>query len=379
MIFSALCYVSLVGSLLSPGGQNQIEFKGQSPDFYTLRCVSERLESDALKLSPLKFGPQNQPYAFAYLTTGLVSLSGKSDGDEPRFRIFSQEEAVANSLAPRASRMLLRLWDYNQARLRLDHKPGFGQRKVDVYLCQEGKAGGEQLFGEDLQAPKGLSTSVNTIYVYDMPTFTDKVEQVRELAHEYGHAALPSINGFRFPEQWANGFLGENLYLSWLLRDLFQKRITTSDVMDVDLKSLNAYVQRQITPLWVSASQAYPWPNDLVGEDKARMDKFLGWVLWVEHVLPERIFARSLKIMGTPKASDYPAAVLASLSGEESISVVLPDQVNGKNVWLPFANGTLWRKVNAGSAPTPASVLKRVGGWVLVRAGNTRLEFRPAN
>ena len=50
----------------------------------------------------------------------------------------------------------------------------------------------------------------------EIDTSKPQAEACRELAHEYGHAVLPAIGGFKSPEDWANGYLGERLFLRWL-------------------------------------------------------------------------------------------------------------------------------------------------------------------
>lgn len=332
-----------------------------------LQLKEELKALESPKLSPRIFEPGGAPTPFSFSVTGSVDLSDKN-GFQTRFRVFSQDEETAGSLAPRTARLLLHLWDYNRARLRVDHKPQYGGRTVDVYLCLGGKPGGEQLFTQDLQVRSGQNPSVNVILVYDILGLTDKVEQVREIAHEYGHASLPSIDGFKVPEEWANGFLGEKLFLTWLNRDLGSKRLTSSEVLGVDPAALKTYLEREVNPLWKKASQNYPSASSVSGEEKSQMDQFLGMVLWMERILPPAVFARSIKAIGSTHAKDYPTAVVRSLAGEEAFTLEMPSELIGVPVWVPFGNCTV----------KGAATIKKLGRWVQIKASLSKLKIEPA-
>lgn len=55
------------------------------------------------------------------------------------------------------------------------------------------------------------------LYLYAAGVACPPGEWLRELAHEYGHIALPGIGGFtRTDDPWADGELGELLFIKWL-------------------------------------------------------------------------------------------------------------------------------------------------------------------
>ena len=55
------------------------------------------------------------------------------------------------------------------------------------------------------------------IYLYSTKTSRPPAEWWRELAHEYGHVALPGIGGYADTDDpWADGELGELLFVKWL-------------------------------------------------------------------------------------------------------------------------------------------------------------------
>ena len=57
----------------------------------------------------------------------------------------------------------------------------------------------------------------NNVYLYDVGDGRSSIEWIREIAHEYGHLAIPPIGGdYTSPEAWANGYIGERLMVRWL-------------------------------------------------------------------------------------------------------------------------------------------------------------------
>jgi len=119
-------------------------------------------------LNPAKTSPKNL-WSFDSLTYVAV----KEHAEEyDRFRVFGQSSLPKDPCPTpaAAARLLARLYDFNSTVLRLEHFYEFGNGRIDVYLCGEGKAGGEQTFGEDPYTPNaaGGPTKVNTVYIYDV-------------------------------------------------------------------------------------------------------------------------------------------------------------------------------------------------------------------
>ncbi len=57
----------------------------------------------------------------------------------------------------------------------------------------------------------------NNVYLYDVGDGRSSIEWIREIAHEYGHLAIPPVGGdYTSPEAWANGYIGERLMVRWL-------------------------------------------------------------------------------------------------------------------------------------------------------------------
>ncbi|RYG45458.1 hypothetical protein EON79_12600, partial [bacterium] len=130
------------------------------------------------KLSPRTFGTPPRKLEFDWLTAGFVEGLEDKEQRDLRFRVYSQSRQATNDPSMGVMRMLLRLWSTVRYEYGLDHASGFNGGLVDVYICDEGKPGGEQRFDvDDQQRPPA---KVNTIYIYDVASFTDPLEMARE-------------------------------------------------------------------------------------------------------------------------------------------------------------------------------------------------------
>lgn len=315
------------------------------------------------KKSPLKFTEKNIPFEFEWLIEGFGQSWASTPEPQLRFRIFSQDRKVHQELAPSVTKTLLRLWRYNLDELKIDHKPDYSKSTVDVYLCWAGQAGGEHLFDDDPQAPKGYSSKVNTIYIYDLPTFTDKMEQLREVAHEYGHASLPGVGGYDYPEYWANGFLGEKLFLSAMC---VKPDYNPDEMMGVSQADCQAWVREKCRPLMFKAAQTFPDSAMFSGKGEASMNQYIGFHLWVQQCFPPKIVSRLMKINGD-QARRLPMTLRDAVEDISELDVPIHSNLKGKLVWLPDIPGK-WRG---------AQVKLRKNGYVgLVPQGDV-IKLRP--
>lgn len=311
------------------------------------------------RIEPPKVSPKGE-WTFPWVTTALGRFPF-GERYQARFRVFAQDRPAQNDPAPAVARMLIRLWDYNLTRLRLDHSAQFADQLVDVFLCDDGKPGGEHLFGEDkfeLDAQK-RPRRVNMVYIYDLASFTDALEMAREVAHEYGHATLPPMGGYREPEYWSNGELGERLYLSWLARDLKEGRLVRGDALGATAEMIAGYLARKVEPLMQAVALSGPDAALLKRRDRAGMDAYLGLAMWAERIMPERAFGRSLLLTGSQNAEDYPKAIADAAAEVANWTVRIPESLKGQPVWIPLGKGKLGG----------AAGLKRKGDWVQIRPG----------
>ena len=259
------------------------------------------------------------------------------------FRIFSQENKGGK--LTQAAQYLLRLWDLNYNRLGLIHSLDFNHGIVQVYLCFGGKAGGEQLFdveqGLNVQTNRNVDVKVNTIYIYDMPSFTDPVEMAREIAHEYGHATLPPIGGYQSPENWSDGYLGEKLFLRWIRDGLANGSLVPADAMGVSKEQLDKWVSVNVDPVLSKAAQTQPTQAAMSDRTSVGMDQFIGMALEVETLFGDAVFARSIKMTGSFDAKDYPEAAVLAVEEPDEITLNIPYYLVGKPIWIPLGTGKL--------------------------------------
>lgn len=312
------------------------------------------------KRSPLKYtdGEGNEVhYAFSYSLAGY----GKYDVGDPqfdiKFQVFSQDRATHENIAPKVVRMLLNLWDMNFQKMSIDHMKIYNNRVVDVYLCWGGKPGGEQRFDID----PDTNGKVNTIYIYDLPSFKEPLEMAREVAHEYGHASLTPIGGFKQPEDWANGYLGEKFYLLNLRDALKANRIGTVDTMDTELSKLNDWVRKNVDPLIKLSAEQGPREELMKGTGQGAMDATNGLVLYLYKLLPTDVFVRSFKIFGQDATADgYLRAVRDAVETAGRVPLNIDPAWKNIAIWVPtgkkgkILNGTL---------------VRREGDWSLIRPG----------
>lgn len=310
-----------------------------------------------------KVSPKNH-MQFEWLVQGLARLPGAGYSYVPRFRVFEQTPP-ASGKAPAVARMAMRLWDFNFHRLKLDHSEQYNNRVVDYYLCNGGNPGGEQLFTEDGEGVQACN--VDTIFIYDMPSFTDTVEMAREVAHEYGHATLPPVGGFLEPEYWADGYLGERLFLRWFRDEMAAGHLAADDAMGADLPGLDRWVKRNVEPLVLDVALQGPDLTLMAGKTQASMNAFMGTVLYVDGLVPPKVFARSLKLIGSQNAVDYVASAVAAVEEAAPFAVAPPPGAEGKPIWLPLGKSRI----------TGAKPLKRKAGWVLVKPIAGRLAVTP--
>lgn len=303
-----------------------------------------------------KFAPKHPEWQFDWITSVLGDAEGEPFQYELRFRVFAQERRKANDKGESVGRLLGRLWEYNNSRLRFDHAPVYNNRVVDVYICYGGEPGGEQLFDEDAGAD-GRPVKVNTIYIYALDSFTEPVEMAREVCHEYGHATLPPIGGFSEPEDWANGFLGEKLYMRMLRDKMAAKLLEPVDAMGAPFEALDAWVKRHVDPLVQAAALKGPDAELLAGKGPAAMDAYLGLAAYAEAVLPMSVFRRGLVLTGSTKAADFPKALVLASEEPERYDLTIPDELKGKTLWIPSGKAAI----------TGAKVLQQKGDWVKIQ------------
>ncbi|MCW5939343.1 MAG: hypothetical protein KF884_02565 [Fimbriimonadaceae bacterium] len=276
-------------------------------------------------------------WKFDRLTEGWGLVGGS---EALRFRVFSQGE---ESFSRETTRLLLRLWEFNRYVLGLDHSRQFHRQAVDVYLCREGPAGGEQLFTED---PETLNSNqapsaVNTVFLYQVHPKLSRLELCRELAHEYGHATLLPVRVGLGREEWANGDAGERIYLTWLRRQIRDGALTPEDTGGATLAQLDSYWETSVQPLADRVALQGPDDASLSRTDDQAYEAFLALICWAVENLHERAFARSLALTTDPSPLGYRRALEEAASETEVTEIMVPSRLSGKEVWYPVGKGRL--------------------------------------
>ncbi|MBS1716495.1 MAG: hypothetical protein JSS72_02040 [Armatimonadetes bacterium] len=267
-----------------------------------------------------------QNWSFSYLTTADFM----PEGEEPsrRLNVFAQtDKAPSKDVA----RLTMRLWEMNRRILGIDHAEKYENRQVDIYLCDQGSAGGEQVFEHD-----GRNHEFNSIYIYDIQNFGSNVELAREVCHEYGHATLPPIGGYTSPEYWANGLMGEKLYMRWLRDQLDAGLLKPSDTCGADIVSLRQFVRDEVDPLILRAASAPQKEEALKPGSQTTMDNFLGLMLEAYSVLPNKVFGRTFALIGNGQPADYPKAIRDSVVEAGNGKFHVPDLLKKAPFWFPF-------------------------------------------
>jgi hypothetical protein len=134
----------------------------------------------------IEYGYVWEPKAERWVMKGRTHWAGGED-----------EELARDSL-----KAFLALWCAAKEYLDRDPTRPWGQ-PIDLWISERGDPGARAV-GRD-------------IYLYATKTPRAPAEWWRELAHEYGHVALPGIGGFTDTDDpWADGDLGELLFVKWL-------------------------------------------------------------------------------------------------------------------------------------------------------------------
>jgi hypothetical protein len=326
------------------------------------------------KFSPKLFGDPPQQWQFDWIASSFgPDLDAPKDPatGEPqgrlRFRVFSQVKKSGYDYTVLVARQAIRMWDVAFSKYRIGHKESVNKGIIDFYLAFGGEAGGEYMQGQDV-LPDNSVTTVSTIYIYDIRSFTKPIEMAREVAHEYGHAVLPAVGGYTSPEFWANGYLGEKFFMR-ILRDQYKKNlIGPDDAMGATLTQLDNWVKVNVDPLVVRTATTAPSVAQLADKGKPGMDAYMGLVLYADTIFPPSVLTRSMLIMGSQEAKDYPDALLRATQEMPKITLAIPDYLKDKPIWIPLGKGKV----------AQAQVLARSGDWAQIKPQAGGVVITPA-
>jgi hypothetical protein len=199
-----------------------------------------------------------------------------------------------------------------------DHMLGAASRArypVSVWLAPGGAPGAEQWAG--------------SIIVHGATADRSGLEWARQLAHEWGHAAIPGGGGFREPEAWAAGDLGERLFLPAM------QRAGWLAAWDPSLDAA-PYIARFVDPLRAAFAKTGPVARLVSGTDRPSYDHYLGACLYIAHTYGIPALAAAMDDMEGPRTADLLAAFQRTLGARpEWTATAASDVEGGAAVYFP--------------------------------------------
>lgn len=295
-----LCLAVLSAALLpalrleaAPVGQPLREGSMKYSDARLSSKVPERGWRISLDTTATKAGGQRDPkynisYPFAVRVSTLEDAQSPDSAPVPRFRIWylkREDEPFARLIGSLMARLYWLGVDYLGV-------PSSDKAFTTVWLAREGMPGGEE--------------SDENIWLFAIDTPRAPAEWMRELAHEYGHVTLPTLGPFSKPERWANGYLGERLYLKWLLLDNRQTDIWTEPI------DAAGYLANQIKPLRDRFLNGGPDAPDAQKIDAEGMDYLIGQLLALEAAHGPAFIRETISRIGSPSVKGLPVIYAAA-------------------------------------------------------------------
>lgn len=311
----------------------------------TKGSVSLAVSQESTALSAAFVDPKYE-WEFSYYAEGLA-------GGQVKFRVYAQSATSRAFIVP-ATRLLLRLWAESTARIGFDH-PATYDGVVSVFLCDGGRPGAEQMFVRS-RHPRDRFARYNAIYLYHLEGLTDPLEAVREICHEYGHAVLPAIGGFREPEEWANGALGERLFMRFLRASIAEGEGVSDDAFGLDANRLAPWLSQNGDRLAQRIATRRIDQAILAGNSSAAMDEYVGLMLFVHDLFPS-LLGRAMRLAGGQTAIDALKGVVSAVNERQEWRLTIPAGYPSE-VWVPVAGSVTWQ----GAAP-----LQSLGAWVKLR------------
>lgn len=230
----------------------------------------------------------NVEYPFSVGVNCLENVQDRETSGERRFEIFYQkkeDEAFARQVGSVMARLHWLGLDYLGVTA--------GQGGASVWLTHTGKPGGEEADG--------------SLWLHAINEPRAPAEWVRELAHEYAHAVLPTLGPYSQPERWANGYLGERLFLKWMLHDNPQGDVWTEPIDGA------AYVANQVAPLRELFLNEGPESPRAALTDADGMHFLIGQFMLLEWAHGPVLLKEVLRRIGSPSPKGLPVILAASI------------------------------------------------------------------
>ena len=174
---------------------------------------------------------------------------------------------------------------------------------INVWLAEKGDVGGESYN--------------DSIYLQEVGTSRTPTEWVREISHEYSHQVFPVVGGYSQPEWGANGYMGERLFLRWLLENRLPEdpKVFGSILW---LNSIDAQEVKDTRIVRVIRQYAAEGPEApaMRASDRKAMENFIGMACYLELTRGGNYLVTELKGLTTPSyAGD--GGLLMSIAEDE--------------------------------------------------------------
>ncbi len=317
-----------------------------------------------------------KPYRFAcHVYAAFPAGNGDSEPVYRRRFLVCAPDPDALAFAKKVAKLLLLLYGERHARIHDDHPENLPT--VNVWLTDRVEP--------SLSPDTGGEQFQNQIYLYNIHRERSEIEWAREIAHEYGHYALPGVTGFDKPEEWANGVLGERLFLKWIRDDLRSGRLKNEDIPIVNPGLLDEFYSLSIWPL-IRRIMANGTEGKSITSTTARgMDYYTGLAMYVDTLYGTPVLVnaildtKSASRLTFPRAPDFLTGVLTALREENEITLNLPalgeeEKENTVHFYLPagswsvtMESGVLSWRIPAdpkqGVWVTPNKITARKPGW----------------
>lgn len=316
-----------------------------------------------------------KPYTLAcHVYTAVPGTEGRETTYKRRFLVCAADPDSLE-FTKSVAKLLLLLYGERHDRLHDDHS--LNNPTVNVWLTERVEAG--------LSPDTGGEQFQNQIYLYNIHNPRSEVEWAREIAHEYGHYALPGVCGFTEPEEWANGVLGERLFLKWIRDDLRSGRLKPEQIPFVSPGNLDDYYTRAIWPLVRRIMRDGMNAQLITSGTTAGMNYYTGLVMYIDTLygtpalLNAMLDTRSASKLAFARASDFLTGMRASLRDEKELTLTLPAIGNAEKeqtitIYLPAGKWTAsmqgsalsWRIENntkTGLTCTGNAITARKSGW----------------
>jgi hypothetical protein len=231
-----------------------------------------------------------------------------------------------------------------------DHMLGAAGRArypVSVWLSPDGAPGAEQWDG--------------SILVRGVRADRSNLEWARQLTHEWGHAAIPGGGGFLAPEAWANGDLGERLFLPAMQKAGWLRAWDAA--LDV-----SAYVRRYVDPPRAAFARTGPVPGRVGARDATAFDHYLGACLYIAAAYGTPALAAAMDDMEGPRTPDLLAAFQRGLGARKEWTVArIPGAVGPAAVCFPVRGRyTLESGADGRAGPHPGGPARFDAGWTVL-------------